>query len=358
MTAKKSYSKKKRTFTTVVSLVVALIAVLIYEFSDLQHSDNQNINPNTNDNGKLTVVFYNMENLFDPEDAPTHNDDEFTPNGEKKWTYDRYHNKLKHLAEVLKLIGGDEYPDIIGVAEVEDRKVLEDLINTNELKNVNYKIIHEESSDPRGIDVALIYKPSDFQYISHKQIFIYDRKGRKMRTRPILQVEGYFHGEKVYIFVNHWKSRVPSQTETEWKRITAAAALYNATKKILKEDPNANIIIIGDFNDTCLDKSIYKTLKARLNKNDITKYGFYNAMATACKNKDIGTVYHNGWFIFDQIIVSQALIDTAGLYINADAKIFTGDEVLKNGKPNRTYSGKKYLGGISDHLPVYITIKY
>ncbi len=349
-------SKKSVKTLQLIFLIIVLLIAAVYEYRHRGNSQDR-VKVNSKD---LTVMFYNVENLFDPQDAPTQMDDDYTPHGKKHWTYKKYHDKLKHIAKVIELIGGDDLPDIIGLAEIEDRKVLEDLISQEPLRKANYKIIHYESLDPRGIDVALLYKPSEFRYISDKQIFLYSKKGHKMHTRPILEVIGEYKGQKVYIFVNHWKSRVPDQKETEYKRIIAAAALYNEVRKILRDDPNANIIIMGDFNDTCHDRSIKKKLKARLDRNFKSPNELYNAMAAVCK-KGRGTTYHGGdWYMFDQIIVSQALLDTSGLYL-VKADIFSGDDLLikKHGKvyPNRAFVHNEYTGGVSDHLPVYAIIK-
>ena len=208
----------------------------------------------------LTIAFYNVENLFDTINDPNTKDDDFTPNGQKNWTSERYEKKFLNISKVLSSINPDEIPDLIGLVEIENKTVLEDLINTQALINNKYEIIHEESPDMRGIDVGLIYNPSEFKYLSHKKIPI-NIKGYKVRD--ILYTKGIINtSDSLHIFVNHWKSRSGGQEKTEPNRIVCAQTLRNEIDSILQLNCNAKILILGDLNDEPKNKSIFEVLKA------------------------------------------------------------------------------------------------
>jgi len=326
-------------------------------------NDNKTNSPKIN---KYIIAFYNVENLFDIIDDPKTKDDEFTPFGYKKWTKKRYKKKLTDLSWVLSNLDND-LPALIGLCEVENKKVVEDLASTKNLQKGKYKVIHEESIDTRGIDVALMYRSDLFEYISHKEIpVIVITKEEKFRQREILYVKGKFKGNNdiFHIFVNHWKSRRGGIEETEFKRLASAKELKKQTDKILSENKNANIIIMGDFNDEPENRSLNKILFATNN----TKTPKHNELYNLLYNKSIkgkGTNSRNyKWFMLDNLIVSQSLIDGKDFYVeNNEGNIFKNSKILYyNAKanfpvPNKTYGGKNYYGGYSDHLPVYFILK-
>lgn len=319
-----------------------------------------------NNSQQYIVASYNVENLFDVFDDPKTKDDEFTPSGFKKWDKKRYEKKLNHLSWVLSNLSS-ELPALIGLCEVENSQVVVDLANTDLLKNGNYKVVHEESVDIRGIDVALMYRSDLFEYISHKEIHskVKTEEG-VFRQREILYVKGKFKGddEFFHIFVNHWKSRRGGREETEFKRISSAKVLKKETDKILLDNKNANIIIIGDFNDEPENKSLNKVLFATNNKKNAKYNELYNLLyEKSIKGK--GTNSRNyKWFMLDNLIVSQSLVDGTDFYVeNNEGLIFKNKKILYyNAKanfavPNKTYGGKNYYGGYSDHLPVYFILK-
>ncbi len=314
---------------------------------------------------RLTVMFYNTENLFDTVDDPATDDDAFTPAGKKEWTQERYTKKLEDLAKVITGVLPKGSPDLIGLSEVENRKVLEDLIHTGKLKKVDYGIIHEESPDRRGIDVALLYNPGRFRYLSHRRLPIrFPRDTTKVRD--ILYVKGRADGEMLHIFVNHWKSRSGGLRATEQKRIFSAVVLRRAVDSILNFEPQAKIIILGDFNDEPTNMSIMQILMAADKRKNIGRRDLYNLMYDMHNLHDTGTYsYKSSWLMLDQIILSYPLLqDKNGWHTGYNGgHIFSEEWMLydnpKAGRPvpNRTYGGPSYFGGISDHLPVYCSLE-
>jgi len=253
------------------------------------------------------VAFYNVENLFDTKDDPKTKDDEFTPGSEKEWTEDRYQTKLDHIAEVLSQLG-DGLPDVIGLGEVENRSVVEDLVAHNNLKAAGYKIVHRDSPDQRGIDLAFLYNPKTFELEDHAFINIDGFSKNKLYSREIIKATGTLsNGEALHVFINHWPSRYKGEKETYHKREAAAKTLKAEVDKILKDDPNAQIIMTGDFNDYPDNKSLVEVLGA---KGSTAKRGDLFNLAWSPHQKDEGTINYKGdWGMFDQMIVSKALLD-------------------------------------------------
>ena len=305
-----------------------------------------------------TIAFYNLENLFDTKDDPLTLDDDFTPEGRKHWNYKRYKKKIKKLGSVIAQIGKEKSlysPAIVGVVEVENSTVVEDLVNSKYLSEHHYGYVHHDSSDERGIDVALLYKKELFEFISSKTypVYLEEENGVIDYTRDILMVKGKLNGELTYIIVNHWPSKREGGDVTEWKRIKAAEMVLNIVDFIENETPNAKIIIMGDFNDDPTSKSV---------KNHLVNGNLYNPMESLIK-KGKGTLNHDKtWHLFDQIIFSKNFFDQKeGKHTFKYAEVFD-KHFLKvwNGKlkgnPFRTYVGKWYKGGFSDHFPVYIYV--
>ncbi|MBL0316534.1 MAG: endonuclease/exonuclease/phosphatase family protein [Flavobacteriales bacterium] len=306
----------------------------------------------------LTVAFYNVENLYDVTDDPKTEDEDFTPEGKYKWTADRYAQKLQKLAEVFDAMPG-ELPAFIGMVEIENRNVLEDLVKENLLSKGNYGIIHQDSPDERGIDVAAIYDKKrlnieDFQYI---KIVLPDSTDR---TRDMLYVKAKVKNETIHFFVNHWPSRRGGQSESEISRITVAKVLKSEIEKIKSADTQAKILCMGDFNDHPVDKSIAEVLNAGIQKDNT----LYNYMYTA-HTSGRGTYYYKGeWGALDQFIATKTLQEatTGWKSTSSDAHIFNPDLVMFQDdkglkRPNRTYVGEDYKGGYSDHLSIYIVLR-
>jgi len=310
------------------------------------------------------IAFYNVENLFDTIDDPNVNDEEFTPEGRQNWNSEKYATKLDHISQVFLSMDSAQAPVLIGMAEIENRQVLEDLIQKSHLKDFNYGIIHQESPDFRGIDVALIYRPDIYTPIINQWFAIHFPFDSAYTTRDILYSKGNIFGDKVlHVFVNHWTSRSGGQEVTDTKRNFIATFLKTKTDSILSVEPDANILIMGDLNDNPTDISITESLNALPISDPISKNKLYNLSLQKFQNGE-GTLYYNSWDLFDQVIVSgNLLIENSSLIIdpssfeiyNPDWIVFKDNKGIK--RPNRTASGNRYYGGYSDHLPVYITIK-
>ena len=312
-----------------------------------------------NSSETYTIAFYNIENLFDIENDPNTHDDDFLPTSVKKWTPKRYQNKLRKLGAVISKIGEDDTeiaPIIVGLAEVENKRVLSDLVNSKNLIEENYSFAHYDSSDERGIDVALLYKSDVFKLESSESfpVYIQNEKGERDHTRDILLVQGKLKDETLNIIVNHWSSRREGTKETEYKRIAAANVVNSIIKMLKKEDVNAKVIVMGDFNDNPNNNSLSLIEK----ESDL-----YNPFKTVWSQDKGSQNYDFQWNLFDQILFSTNFFDTTNSSLEFEnANIFNSEFLTQyhgkyKGQPFRTYVGKKYQGGYSDHFPVYIQIK-
>ncbi len=305
---------------------------------------------------EYTVVSYNVENLFDTVDDPKIPDEEFLPASEKKWDNERYQKKLDDIAKVISEVNPKELPEIVGLVEVENQTVLEDLIRTGILKDRGYAIIHEESPDYRGIDVALIYRKDAFTELMHETLPVTFPDDPEFKTRDILHVTGQIRNKTVHIFVNHWPSRIGGDDKTEPKRVLAATVLKNRVDQILAADPEARIIIMGDMNDEPANKSLKETLGAA---SPDSGSKLVNLMMPD-DVKGLGTYFYSGsWNMLDNLVVSEPVLNSRGMKVEGrKGYIFNNDWMIftnKNGDktPNRSYVGNKYVAGVSDHFPVY-----
>jgi predicted extracellular nuclease len=311
--------------------------------------------------GSFSVAFYNVDNLFDIADDPLTSDDEFTPNGEKKWTEKRYQHKLKNIASVFKGIDA-ELPLFIGVCEVENKKVLVDLTNENLLKAANYGVVHYNSPDTRGIDVGFLYKKDFFNVLLSESLVINYINNPNVLTRDILYVKGEVNNEVIHVFVNHWSSRRNGEKETEYKRLEAAKVLKNRIESIQERSPDDKVLIMGDFNDYPNNRSIVNVLEATLQPESDE---FYN-LAAKLDNSEKGTHFYNEeWGMLDQMMVSNSWLTSksGNVLKKKSVEVYKDDKVLFNHKsfgaiPNKTYSGNKYHGGYSDHLAISLKFKY
>lgn len=299
-----------------------------------------------------TVGFYNIENLFDTVDDPSINDEEFLPNGRNQWTEERYQQKLSNMATVVAAMN----VDILGLSEIENRKVLEDLVQHPLLMAKRYQIIHFDMNDGRGVDVALLFKPTAFKPFKTLRIPIYDSAEPNFKTRDILWVKGLFQKDTLHIAVNHWPSRSGGKED---KRLLAAEALRKTIDSVRLVNPDSKMVMVGDFNDDPNNKSIKKILLADDARGSEI---LYNASEATFK-KGFGTLSYNGiWNLFDQIIISSNLLVGQQHYAPESFTIFAMPNMLENkgkyiGNPKRTFRGGEFNPeGYSDHLPVYITI--
>jgi predicted extracellular nuclease len=311
------------------------------------------------------IGFYNVENLFDTLDTPDVFDEEFTPGGAKLYGTEIYLDKLSKLSSVISQIGLELTPDgvaLLGVAEVENRAVLEDLAAQEALKARNYQIVHYDSPDRRGIDVGLLYNPKYFQVLNSRVIPMASYlEGEEPRfTRDILLVSGLFDGEPLHVLVNHWPSRRGGESASSPLREMAALQCKKIVDSLCTAEGAPKILIMGDFNDDPTNTSLKDVLRASKKIKDVRPCGLFNPY-WEIHAKGSGTLaYRDTWNLFDQVIASHALIDKGkGGYQFYQAKIFSRPFMVQRsghfkGYPLRTFSGDAYLGGYSDHFPVYV----
>lgn len=313
------------------------------------------------------IGFYNLENLFDTIDQPDVNDEEFTPAGAKLYTPAVYLDKLDKLSEVISDIGLEMSPDgvsILGVAEIENITVLQDLVNHPKLRSRNLKIVHYDSPDNRGIDVGLLYNPKYFT-VRHSEslnVPLKNPDGSYYPTRDVLYVYGSYCGEPMHIFVNHWPSRRGGEEASAPGRALAAGVCKAKIDSINKAVSDSKIVLMGDLNDDPVSPSVTRVLGATGEKSRVKDGGLYNPWVGYYK-EGIGTLaYNDAWNLFDQIIVSEALLDKEqkGFFFQK-ASIYKREFMLQKqgrykGYPMRTYDFNVYMGGYSDHFPTYITL--
>lgn len=335
------------------------------EIEDERGFSNKPIWANAKDSAR--IAFYNVENLFDTIDEPMTIDSEYMPNSNLKWNTQRYEAKLKSTAKVIEEMG---FPSVMGLVEVENRRVLNDLTTKTTLKAQNYGIAHFESPDERGIDCAFIYKKADFTVKNAKPHRIEFPTDKTDRTRDILEVSGILRGVAVTIFVNHWPSRSGGAKESEPKRVFTGQVLRRAVDSLFKTDANARVIVMGDLNDDPDDKSVLEGLNAvywrrdTLPKPVINKNGLYNLAAGVKRSGNGSYFYKNEWEVIDQMMVSGAFLDGRSKLVTTDAAtVFNADFLTykdKSGRklPNRTFTGPIYRGGFSDHFPVYLMVYF
>ena len=305
------------------------------------------------------IVFYNLENFFDAKIDSTRSYNEFTPNGQLHWTERKYQEKRAHIFQALTAIAEWEPITLMGFVEIENAFVLQDLINSTPLSRENYRLVHFESDDFRGIDVGLIYHADRFSLLSAQKFTVNDPGDPTFTTRDILYVKGLLANDTLHVFVNHWVSRWRGVMESQYLRILCSETLKKSVDSICDVNPNANILLMGDFNDNPQDKSILSLTT----KSENCQLHNVTLMPT---NKDVrGTLkYGSEWSYFDQFLVSASLLSNqTNLKLkNESGRVFDASFLLEEDKkhlgvkPKRTHIGFKYNGGFSDHLPIYIDI--
>ena len=314
--------------------------------------------PKLPDDRTLTFAFYNVENLFDATDDPGLQDQEYLPGSIKNWSDKRYRKKISDLARVIKELGGKELPEIVGLCEVENQRVLKDLVSDPNLVPGRFAIIHFEDRDPRGIDLALIYRPEEFTPVTKRLVPVKRRSGGSY-SRGILYVTGKSNnGEVFHIFVNHWPSREKDESSKEEGRMEMAAALRRLTDALPDRGHSSNIVILGDLNDEPDNTSLSKVLGA-VPPGKPSPSGLVNLMYPPF-DKGYGTVkFQRDWKMLDHVIVSEALLDGVGYRVEGSKGVvysaYWMEFHMNNGEvsPDRTYLGEKYTGGPGDHFPVY-----
>lgn len=316
------------------------------------------------------VGFYNLENLFDTLVDPDTNkilQEDFTPVGYKEWNTPKYKEKLANMSKVISQIGTNVTPDglaVLGVCEIENKLVLEDLVKQPAIAKRNYQIVHYDSPDARGIDVGFIYNPNYFKVTGSKSYRLAMEGNPNFRTRDQLLVSGTIEGEKMHFIVCHWPSRRGGAKKSNPKRVAAGELARHISDSLLKEDPNAKICVMGDLNDYPHNESIKEGLGAEGKWNKLEEGDFYNPMEKMDKD-GIGTHYWKDTpGVFDQMIISKGFVPNKNNFSEFKfykANVFSKG-YLKNqsgqwaGYPFRTYVGSTYQGGYSDHLPVYMLL--
>jgi len=313
-----------------------------------------------------TLAFYNLENLFDTINDPMKFDD-YSPIMELKTNRgDAYRRKITNMARVIAEIGKDathNTPAILGVCEVENKDVLEDIVNDSTLLEKNYGIVHYDSPDSRGIDVALLYQKSLFTPISSSahELKIYDTQTQKrITTRDQLLVSGKLEGDLIHIIVNHWPSRRGGEARSRPKRVAAAKLNKRILDSLHAHDPYAKLIIMGDLNDDPTNPSVKNVLKAKKKRKKVDFKGLYNPFEKFYRDGLGTTAYRDNWSLFDQIIVSKTLLEkdyTSFRYYQAG--IFNKNYLITpkgkyKGYPFRSWNDSGFSNGFSDHFPIYI----
>jgi len=314
---------------------------------------------NKSNSGGIHIAFYNVENLFDTIDQPEVDDSEFMPNADKNWNSWKYHTKLTRIGQVLVGLGGETPPAIVGLAEVENRGVLEDLVGNRVLARAAYKIAHFESPDRRGIDVALLYREAEFKLVHARAHALLLSGEPDFRSRDILHAKGILRsGDTLHVFVNHWPSRYGGKEQSAYKRQAASQLLKSLVDSISSVTPGALIVAMGDFNDHPSDESL-------LNLTGDDTNNLVNLMQGEL-NYEGSHRYRGEWAYLDQILISKSLRNPAKKKaVQAGvAKVYNHELLLEKDDrypgemPFRTYFGPTYHNGYSDHLPVYLELNY
>lgn len=345
-----------------VSIHLALAFSFIFIFSGIAQNS-----PSKNSTDKVKVklsciAFYNLENLFDTINNENVNDEEYTPEGPIKWNSQKYNAKIQHMSYAISQIGLDYSPvgvAFIGVSEIENRGVLEDLIKQPALANRSYEIVHYDSPDRRGVDVGLLYNPKLF-IVTNSKSYRLHTANPDFLTRDQLMVSGYLQGEKVHVIVNHWPSRYGGEDVSQPNRISAAGLTRSIADSLFRVDPKAKIIIMGDLNDDPSNESCAKVLGAKKELSDVKEGDLYNTLWKTLDNNVGSLAYNDRWNLFDQIIISSELAkgDKSKLHL-WKAEVFnkpflTQQEGRYKGTPWRTHSGGVWTNGYSDHYPTLI----
>ena len=312
---------------------------------------------------EFRVVFYNVENLFDCDHDSSKNDEEFLPSGLRGWTPTRFYNKIGKIGKVISAIGVDDFPELVGMAEVENAHCLRVLTQSSPLKNARYAFVHEESPDTRGVDVCLLYDRFRFQPLEHQVLKAHFKGEPNKKSRDVLHVKGLIDGRiQLHVFVCHFPSRLGGEAESETYRCQVATQLRASIDVLFESDPNTNVLIMGDFNDYPENRSLRTHLKAQVPKmpKKGESAGLFNLMFQVQGHGQEGTHKNQAeWGFLDQFIVSTGLLPHS-----KGAKVFKSDFLLQpddkwlGQKPYRTYNGYRWQGGFSDHLPIWLDLAF
>ncbi len=310
----------------------------------------------------ISIAFYNVENFYDTIDNPATQDEEFLPRGPKNWNTKRYFAKLNNMTEIISKLGMKNPPVVMGFCEVESKSVLVDIVKSEKLKKYEYGIVHYDSPDLRGVDVGLIYQKKVFQVTSSKKIPVKIPEDSTFKTRDMLLVSGLLEGESFHFMVAHWSSRRGGEKISRPKRVFAANVARAVIDSIIAREPMAKIIFMGDLNDDPKSISVTDHMHAVGKMEKMTDATLFNPMFAPFK-KGIGTLaWQDSWNLFDQMLLTKPLMENNfnsyqffGVRIFNEPFVKQYDGAFK-GYPFRTYAGDSYLGGYSDHFPVYLLL--
>jgi predicted extracellular nuclease len=320
--------------------------------------------PEANALKPFRAVFYNVENLFDYFDDTLKQDEEYLPGNIRGWNSSRYYSKLGHISRVVSAIGENRFPELIGLAEVENDRCLKDLTQKAPLKNAGYHFVHLESEDQRGVDVALLYNPYRFSPSKIQTLTPRFINEPNKKTRDVLYVRGLIDQKiELHVFVCHYPSRLGGDVESETYRRQVSVMIRAHIDSLFQKQTNANILVMGDFNDYPEDKSIAQDLHAVASKINVSIANpdvLVNALPLNFKKGMNGTLKHqNSWGILDQMMFSQNLYKhISGVHILQTDFLLQPDVRWLGKKPFRTYSGYQYIGGYSDHLPIWVDMLF
>ncbi len=316
----------------------------------------------------INIGFYNLENLFDTIIDPDTNKiltDEFTPKGKYKWNSQKYWTKIENMAHVISEIGTEVNPDglaVLGVSEIENENVLKDLIANHYLKERNYKIVHYESNDRRGIDVALLYQEKYFTPETSKSVRLKISDNPDFRTRDQLVVSGKLDGEDFNFIVNHWPSRRGGEKRSLPYRIAAADLAKTLIDSLQNKNPNAKTILMGDLNDDPTSPSVKKHLNTAEKVTELKKGMLFNPFETLYKKGKGTLAYRDVWNLFDQMFLTPTLLgNDLSNYKFIKSVVFHHPYMIQQngrfeGYPKRTFSFGVFQAGYSDHFPVFVIL--
>jgi hypothetical protein len=310
------------------------------------------------------IGFYNVENLYDTLNDVWKNDEEYTPSGKNAWTGDKYRTKLNHLARVISEMATDVTPDglaILGLCEIENKNVVEDLVKNPLLKKRNYKVVHIEGPDARGVDPSFIYNPAYFKLTKAVSYRVTLPTDSSHKTRDILVVSGSFGGEPLTVLVNHWPSRRGGEMASRPNRNEAARVARHIADSVTKNNPLTKIAIMGDLNDDPINECVKKIIRTYNDIHAPREDEYFNPMEKI-HAEGIGTLaWQDSWNLFDQIIINKPFIGDFSTWNYYTVRVFNKAYLKSDfgnfkGYPFRTFSGAAYTAGYSDHFPVYIVI--
>lgn len=301
-------------------------------------------------NDTLRIMSYNVENFFHPNNDPLKNDEAFTPEGDNHWTMRRMQEKALRISRVIVSACGRNRPQIVGLCEMEGEAAAAALLHHGGLDNVGYNYICHPTPDARGVSTVLLYDERNVEVVSHRPIYV-SIAAEQFFTRDVLYAKLKVDTDTFHVMVNHWPSKYGGETETIWKREHVATRVRQTCDSIVAAEPNANIVLLGDFNDQMESDVIQNTLGAHTSGTPLV-------ILTADTKKQ-SYKYRGAWGTIDHVIVSSQLCQRFGrpIFDVADLPFLLTEDTRYDGTiPYRTYSGMRFLGGYSDHLPVTITI--